>query len=226
MPRNTSLGRRIPAFAGENRKREIDDLPFDSAPRHHQHFNGSFACTSAIYEKAGGIPDVKFLEDIAFFERLQRIDAKVRHSPNVKVYTSSRREGRSEVGLSFQLNLWKNLNEIGEDFLVESAESIVERFSIKRLLRGIWREYSGQKTDVIEDISRRMFVAPEFIQRELEKRPTFGAFYENLMIEQNRVGEWSRQFPFIALEIALKDLKIEAAKLSRENPRKSAKVLV
>ena len=65
----------------------IDDLPFDDAPRHHQHFNGSFAVTTEIYEKAGGVPEVKFLEDIAFFERLQKIDARVRHSPKVKVYT-------------------------------------------------------------------------------------------------------------------------------------------
>lgn len=183
----------------------IDDLPFDSAPRHHQHFNGSFACTTAIYEKAGGIPDVKFLEDIAFFERLQRMDAKVRHSSDVRVFTSSRREGRSEVGLSFQLNLWKNLNESGEDFLVEPAESIVERFSIKKVLREIWRDYSGSK--VIEDVSKRMFIAPEFILRELEKCQTFGAFYENLMIEQNRVGKWSRKFPLVKLEKALEDLK-------------------
>ncbi len=195
----------------------IDELSFDHAPRHHQHFNGSFACTTEIYEKAGGIPDVKFLEDIAFFERLQRLDARIRHSLRVKVYTSSRHVGRSEVGLSFQLNLWKNLNESGEDFLVESAESIVERFSIRRNLRNIWREFSRSKTlnsEKINVIAERIFVAPEIIGRELVKLQTFGAFYENILHAQN--GEWSRRFPPVALEKALRDLKIAREKLTGE----------
>jgi glycosyltransferase involved in cell wall biosynthesis len=188
----------------------IDDLPFDHAPRHHQHFNGSFACTTEIYELAGGIPDVKFLEDCAFFDSLQRIDAKVRHSPNVKVYTSSRRDGRSEVGLSFQLNLWKNLNETDEVFLVESAESIVERFSTKRNLRVIWRKFAESENfdwNEIESVAERKFVPAKIIFRELEKRQTFGAFYENILHEQNRTGEWTRCFPFVALETALTNLK-------------------
>lgn len=194
----------------------IDDLPFDKAPRHHQHFNGSFACTTAIYEKAGGIPNVKFLEDIAFFEALQRLDAKVRHSPKVKVYTSSRHVGRSEVGLSFQLNLWKNLNETGADFLVESAESIVERFTARKILRKIWREFSeAENIDEgrLNSIAERVFVSPEMIKRELDKRHTFGAFYENIMLTQN--GDWSRRFPPVALEKALDDLKKLTADLRR-----------
>ncbi len=193
----------------------IDDLPFDKAPRHHQHFNGSFACTTAIYEKAGGIPDVKFLEDIAFFHALQRLDAKVRHSPQVKVYTSSRHVGRSEVGLSFQLNLWKNLNETGKDFLVESVESIVERFTARRILRKIWREFSENEilnSEAINAVGERSFMSPEIIVRELEKQQTFGAFYENILREQN--DDPSHKFPLVSLEKALQDLRELTADLA------------
>ena len=188
----------------------LDDLPFDAAPRHHQHFNGSFAVTTEMYGKTGGVPDVKFLEDCAFFDRLQRADAKVRHSPDVKVYTSSRRNGRSEVGLSFQLNQWKNLGEAGEDFMVESAAAIVERFAAKKDLRKIWRVFLNEnKIDrkEIADIAARIFVAPEVISIELEKRQTFGTFYEDLMREQNRTGEWARKFPPVTLDKALEGLK-------------------
>ena len=151
----------------------IDDLPFDNAPRHHQHFNGSFAVKTDIYEKAGGIPEVKFLEDCAFFDSLQRIDARVRHSPDVKVFTSARRAGRSEVGLSFQLNQWKKLSETGEDFLVESAESIVERFRAKKKLRKIQREFSETKSIYQQEISTvaaQIFVDSETVLNELEKQ--------------------------------------------------------
>lgn len=197
----------------------IDALPFDNAPRHHQHFNGSFAVRSGIYEKAGGLPEVKFLEDIAFFERLEKMDARVRHSPSVKVFTSSRRVGRSEVGLSFQLNLWKNLCETGEDFFVESAESIVERFTAKKLLRKIWREFAENKnfdSAEIKTVAGKIFVGEKFIIEALEKQKTFGAFYESLMSEQNRIGKWAGKFPPVALHIALEDLKKETENRQRD----------
>ena len=196
----------------------IDDLPFDNAPRHHQNFNGSFAVTTEIYKKAGGIPDVKFLEDCAFFDALQRIDARVRHSPDVVVYTSARNNGRSEVGLSFQLNLWKALAESGEDFMVESAKSIVERLKAKKDLRKIWNEFSaGNEIDqqTVSGAAARIFIAPAFILSELEKRQTFGAFYEHLMREQSKSDEWTRNFPPDALDKALEDLKIEVKKFAR-----------
>ncbi|MGI8494713.1 MAG: glycosyltransferase, partial [Pyrinomonadaceae bacterium] len=65
----------------------LDRLPHDAFPRHHQHFHGSFAVTTDAYRKAGGVPDVRFLEDAAFYQSLLRVDAKFRHSPLVKVYT-------------------------------------------------------------------------------------------------------------------------------------------
>lgn len=203
----------------------IDALPFDKAPRHHQHFNASFACTTEIYEKADGVPEVKFLEDCAFFDRLQRIDARVRHSPGVKVYTSSRHVGRSEVGLSYQLNQWKNLSETGADFLVESAPSIIERLSLKRDLRKIWRDFSVGKIDNGEQIRKaaaRFCVAPEFITRELAKLQAFGAFYENLQREQNDRGEWTQRFPPVALDKALHELKAIYASETYDNAPESA----
>ena len=193
----------------------IDDLPFDDAPRHHQHFNGSFAVKTEIYEKAGGLPNVKFLEDCAFYDRLQQMDARVRHSHDVKVYTSSRHVGRSEVGLSFQLNLWRNLSETGADFLVEPAESIVEKFTAKRILRQIRREFAETNrldSQKISVAAQRIFVGADFITAELKNQETFGAFYENLMKKQTESGDWARNYPAVALELALERLKEETEK--------------
>lgn len=199
----------------------IDDMPFDKNPRHHQHFNASFACTTDIYKKAGGVPQVKFLEDVAFFEALNRIDAKFRHSPAVKVFTSSRHLGRSEVGLSFQLNLWKNLREAGEDFLVESAESITDRFSAKRAARYLWRDFSENLKNkennygAILNLAEKMFVTAEFIENELEKHQTFGAFYDSLRCEQAQYH--SQKFPLVSIEKALEDLKALVGKLRTQS---------
>ena len=187
----------------------IDDIPHDTAPRHHQHFNGSFAVKTDVYEKAGGVPKVKFLEDIAFYDSLQRIDAKFRHSPLVHVFTSSRHVGRSEVGLSYQLNEWKKLGECGADFLVESAQTIETKLKAKRMLRDLWRKVQADNfptnADVI-NLSRNLFVPTEFLVNELDNSTTFGSLYERILREQHRVGDWQKRNLSVPLQTALEDL--------------------
>ena len=105
----------------------LDHLALDHLPRHHQHFNGSFAVTTAAFAKAGGVPSVKFLEDVALYQSLLRVDARFRHSPSVRVKTSSRHVGRAEFGLSSQIKEWTIMGANDEYYLVESAASIVRR---------------------------------------------------------------------------------------------------
>lgn len=187
----------------------IDDIPHDTAPRHHQHFNGSFAVTTTVYEKAGGVPKVKFLEDVAFYDSLQRIDAKFRHSPSVQVFTSSRDNGRSEVGLAYQLNEWKKLGERGADFLVESAQTIEAKLKAKRKLREFWQKVAANSfptnADVI-NLSRCLYVPTEILVDELDNSTTFGSLYERILQEQHRIGEWQKRNLPVPLQFALKDL--------------------
>lgn len=118
---------------------KIMDDQYDPIPRHHQHFNGSFAITTDCYDRSGGVPVVEHLEDCAFFDRLQTIDTKSRHSFNVMVFTSARCVGRAQIGLSQQLNEWKNYNNSIENYHVESCNSIEKRLNIKKSLFGIWQ---------------------------------------------------------------------------------------
>ena len=188
----------------------IDDVPHDSAPRHHQHFNGSFAVTTEAYEKAGGVPHVEFLEDVAFYEALQRVDAKFRHSPAVKVYTSSRHEGRSAVGLSYQFNEWRKLGECGADFLVESAQNIEKRLRAKRLLRNFWRraEASDFPTNAeIDELSAQFNIGAEFLIGELNTSQTFGVLHEKVSSEQRSSDEWENRHSPVPLRTALEDLR-------------------
>ncbi len=87
----------------------LDPNPADPWPRHHQHFGASLALTAHAYRQVGGLPEVRFLEDETLCQALHRHDLSVQHSPNVEVITSNRREGRVEVGLSWQLREWWQL---------------------------------------------------------------------------------------------------------------------
>ncbi len=131
------------AYAADRRYQyllaEMEDLfdpqAGDPWPRHLEHFGASLACTPEIYARAGGMPAVAELEDVAFVDRLRRVDARLRHEPGVVVYTSARMDGRIATGLAGQLRCWQRMHEAGERHQVLSAEWLLHRFLILRRLR-------------------------------------------------------------------------------------------
>lgn len=188
----------------------LDRLPHNTFPRHHQHFNGSFAVTTDAYRRAGGVPDVRFLEDVAFYQSLLRVDAKFRHSPLVKVYTSARETGRTEAGLSTQISDWINLGEKGEDFLVESADALEKRFSSHGSLRKIW----NNRRNRIEPQNAEIGKLAEFFEvsfadlgGELSKPQTFGRLLENIYRLKNEKNGSVNDLPLISVEQAVVDLE-------------------
>jgi hypothetical protein len=115
----------------------LDPQDGDPWPRHLEHFGASLACTPQIYARAGGLPAVKPLEDVAFVDALRRVGAKLRHDPAVMVSTSARLDGRAEVGLSGQLRIWQDRSEAGQPHLVRSCEWLVHRFECLGRLRRV-----------------------------------------------------------------------------------------
>ena len=113
----------------------LDPQDGDRWPRHLEHFGASLACTPDIYARAGGMAAVSLLEDVDFVDRLRRAGARLRHHPDVVVFTSSRMSGRVEVGLSGQLRLWNQMSERNEEHRVQSAEWLAHRFQWLRRLR-------------------------------------------------------------------------------------------
>ena len=117
----------------------LDPEPCDPWPRHLDHFGASLACTPQIYARAGGLPAVRPLEDVAFVDALRRIDARIRHAQEVHVSTSARLQGRAEVGLSGQLRIWQDDHLSGRPQMAETAEWLEHRFSTLGRLRRICR---------------------------------------------------------------------------------------
>lgn len=116
----------------------LDPIAHDPWPRHHQHFGANLATTVGAYLGVGGLPQVITLEDMAYFDVLRRADARVRHSPRVRVRTSARRDGRVELGLSTQLGEWADALERGVIPLVEAAADAEDRIRERRAWREWW----------------------------------------------------------------------------------------
>lgn len=174
---------------------------------HHQHFNGSFAVTTDCYQKSGGIPPVQHLEDCAFYERLQAIDAKVRHSNKVTVRTSARCIGRTDIGLAQQLNMWKNMNNNKIELLVESSESIIYRLNLKKQLAGLWEKRGFLDESVQTELQN---IASQ-IQLEYNMIPNFTnyTYFGEWFQEIKNLNEcsWTERFPAADISEVILNLK-------------------
>lgn len=196
----------------------LDNLAHDSLPRHHQHFNGSFAVTTDAFAAAGGVPEVRFLEDVAFYNSLLRVDAKFRHSPRVRVHTSARSEGRTEAGLSTQINEWTVMGRNGDEYLVESARSIERRLRSRKKMRQVWKTKNDHfQIDEIKKLAGDLLISEEFLQLELSSPQTFGSLNEKVFHEQNRIGEWAKENPLVGIKKAVYDLRLMLEKIRRKN---------
>ena len=103
--------------------------PFDPWPRHFQHFGPSMAVTVETYLRSGGMPPLPSLEDVAFYDALRRIGARIRHAPAVRVVTSARPTGRTSFGFAVQLELWSQMGARDEPFMVESVPAVLARLA-------------------------------------------------------------------------------------------------
>ena len=125
---------------------EVEDLidpdPADRWPRHFQHFGASLAITARAYCAVGGLPHVDCLEDMALYDELRRIDARLRHSLAVRVSSAARPGGRVRMGFSTQLAEWRDLKRAGGIRYVESAGFLIEQYEQSRNLRERWSRSS------------------------------------------------------------------------------------
>lgn len=183
----------------------LDEQAADPWPRHHQHFGASLGLTVGAYRQIGGLPEARFLEDEALVRELCRHDLRVRHSPRVVVTTSSRRSGRVEVGLSWQLREWAKAAAAGGDAQVGDPREWAAALALRGRLRRRWQARAAPARYGAEPVARgtatatkpiarvasitpgdarlldataaRLDVPPVWLARTWARAPTFGAFW-------------------------------------------------
>ncbi len=172
----------------------IDPEECDRFPRHYQHYGASLAVTAEVYALAGGLPAVRTPEDVAFYQALVRVNARFRHSPKVRVVTSARLRGRTDIGLANQLNEWAKMGKQKQPFLVESAAAIETRFMVRHQLRMQWLRlldgHQPQNQDVA-NIAEILGVNSEWLLEEIQQPQTFGKLFERVEQRQEFEGIWT-----------------------------------
>ncbi|QJW90063.1 glycosyltransferase family 2 protein [Spirosoma taeanense] len=185
----------------------LDPCPHDPWPRHFQHFGASLAVTCAMYRRAGRLPMVPHLEDEAFYRALLRADAKVRKSPHVRVFTSTRLQGRVAVGFSEQLRYWNGLNRTGQYQVVEPSEAVLIRLRNRHRLRICWQAGGQVPThELLGSIATALGIPETWLRKEFRKYGCFGELWERVE-QQMAVGRWSARWQPVPITTAIAGLR-------------------
>ncbi len=118
----------------------LDPDPHDPEPRHTQHSGASIALTAAAFALCGGVPALACGEDRALIAALRRVDARVRHAPQVHVSVSGRIFGRSEGGMADTIR--RRLTQPDEyiDDRLEPALDCMRRAQARAAVRRAWHD--------------------------------------------------------------------------------------
>ncbi len=144
----------------------LDPDPADPWPRHTQHSGASIAVTAEMYALCGGIPPIAAGEDRALIAALRRVDARVRHAPEVHVVVSGRTIGRATGGMADTiLRRLEQPDQMLDDRL-EPATDCARR----AVCRGQARQAFLGKAGMIPPLARRLGLPPSRVVAALEQR--------------------------------------------------------
>jgi hypothetical protein len=188
-----------------------DPEPVNPWPRHDQYFGASMAVTAETYQAAGGLPALPVLEDMAFARSLERIDARVRHSPRVRVQTSLRSVGKVQAGLSTTLRDWSREARAGEAFLVESAAAIARMVQDRQCVRLLWnaRAWSGRRAfdSSLPRAADRLEVDVPWLRGSVGEATSFGVLWQSVMDRQTARGLGWQSHPRTEIQQTIADLR-------------------
>ena len=184
----------------------LDPCPHDPWPRHHQFQGASFAVTAAAYRRAGGLPALPVQEDVAFERALAWSDARIRHSPDVRVFTSARQRGRAEGGMAAQLRAWDPQGQNGPPgeagvCLVESVEAVHARVVARRRLRALWTKAREGEPVRPERLAGVLGISAKRLACELAQPHAFARFYDRVAALSTRAE------PGVDVGVAIRELR-------------------
>ena len=184
------------------------DPYFESFPRHHHHYGASFAVTASMYTRSGGLPPLPSSEDVALYEALKLIDARFRHSPQVKVVTSARAIGRTKAGLSDRLLQLNTMAQRSQPVLVESARLVEVRFYLRRWLRYLWQNLPQKNLPLeLSIVARKLDLSSELLEEAIWRSPTFGLLVERIGQYQQDNEGLANRWQKVTIQKANADLR-------------------
>ena len=203
----------------------LDPDPADPWPRHDEHCGASIAVTASAYRRAGGMPAVPLAEDRAFFDMLRRIDARIRHAPEVRVVVSARLHGKAPGGMADTMRRRIVKTDPFLDARLEPALDATRRSRISGQLHQMWQTGAGDAAE-LQRIAAKLRTTSESLTRHFAIVPVaWGAGLEGVSCVQQNAERgyfgagWARleqQCPVLQRRLVpLENLPVETARAER-----------
>lgn len=155
----------------------LNPLPHDPFPNHIWAWGANLAVTLDAYHKTGGVPEVPLAEDRAFVSRLLEVDCKVRHSLDVRVWTSPRTEGRAPGGVADLISIYSKDRNYPCDAALLPVRNVIRRSSLQRQYAAAYHDRAEER---LRRLAARLRVAPEDIYNAV-RQPYCGLGWANMM---------------------------------------------
>ncbi|GBQ49285.1 glycosyltransferase [Komagataeibacter sucrofermentans] len=154
----------------------------DPWPRHVEHSGASIAVRAGPYHRAGGIPAVPLGEDRRFLAALRRVDAAIRHAPDVWVSVSGRVAGRARGGMADTMARRLIRQDEMLDENLEPAMACLHRAQARAALRPLWGHpmRHGPWRARGEKLARQLML-PATALIEVCAEPFFGLAWDRLV---------------------------------------------
>ncbi|MGY0485353.1 glycosyltransferase [Endobacter medicaginis] len=121
----------------------LDPDPVDPWPRHTQCSGASLALRGATFLACGGVPDVASGEDRALVDAARRIDARIRHAPQVHAHVSGRTVGRAPGGMAETIARRLAEPDLFLDDRLEPVDGVMRRARLRRRARLVHADRTG-----------------------------------------------------------------------------------
>ncbi|MCK8783375.1 glycosyltransferase family 2 protein [Roseomonas sp. NAR14] len=155
----------------------LDPVPWDPWPRHDCEPGASIALTLDAWRRVGGVPPLPIGEDRALCAALRRIDARLRHAPEVSVEVSCRLEGRATGGMADTMRRRIAVSESPLDDRLEPARDAWRRHRARAALRRLWGAGRVAPDGALGRLARRLGLPAADLARLLDG-PRFGTVCE------------------------------------------------
>jgi glycosyltransferase involved in cell wall biosynthesis len=173
--------------------------PADPWPRHTEGSGASIAVRASMLRRVGGMPCLRSGEDRALIARLRRMDARVRHDPEISVVVSGRIHGRAAGGMADTIRRRIARQDEFVDDRIEPAWLAFERIRIKQRFSLLWRQTTE---DRLHQFSKLLAIAPDVV-REAVGSPYFGLAWSRIEQASSLLSQRLVRFVELPREMAI-----------------------
>ncbi len=190
----------------------VDPRPEDPEPRHGAFVTANLAVTIRAYRAAGGMPPLATLEDRQFLAALRRIDARVRHSLQVRSWTSARRTARVNGGFGSFIDSLYTSAATQSPQLVADPQPVIAAIVGRAMLRRLWR---GETTAAAFAAASSLFtLSARVLRAQLEQCEPFGTVHERIVALAATNAPAARSVPIEAAIEAFSRASVEYRRLT------------